>query len=635
MCRSMNDRCSKAIWFLLFVLVGTGAIRPELPWIRQVPGNRGVIIFVHGLTGDATSTWTSSTHKYWPEMLRHDSAFDGQDIYVYEYISPKMTGALSLSQLTDEMHDRLEKDGVLKHDELTFVSHSMGGILTREFILRYQNEIANKVRMLFFLATPTTGSEFAKLGRFSLNPQFKNLIPNDDPDSFLNTLEDNWKDLHLGVKSYCVYETQPSWPLGQVVVDKSSAVILCGDNWRGIYADHKTIAKPADTNSPSYIYFESSFHKSPPPVAVSTSSQHASTQAVPKHAQPSTSPTVKGAGANGGVEKSSRPPTIQYNLSGVNLGGAGGVAGGGGGGGGSIGGNAGNGGSGGAFGGCMGGGGGGGGAGGGVAAGSGGNGGAPMRLDVTPDKLDFGDQEVGTNSERKGITVHNPYTVALPNVPFKLLGMRDDREVMIKGKLYTTRSFGISAGTCGVALGPNGSCELDVSFSPKLSGPQVVTAIICNTFVDLYGTGTPTRTNTQIATSPCTAQANGGNATVENCNSGPPPLKLTWASESKPSQDTNHAFYEEVRITPNVEWHPVSIAVKCRDEIKAITPYGMLIGSDAFVTDQSNTIGYVFVKDPPVAAGGTLIVGIFADKPIDVEAVVIAPNSARKNVLDQ
>ncbi len=269
----MNDRrCFfKATWFLLFVLAGTGVIKAESRWIRQVPKNRGVIIFVHGLTGDATSTWTSSSRKYWPDMLTQDSAFDGQGIYVYEYVSPKMTGALSLSQLTDEMYDRLKTDGVLTHDELTFVSHSMGGILTREFLVRYQNVTANKTRMLLFLATPMTGSEFSKLGRFSFNPQFTILVPNDDPDSFLNTLQDNWKDLHLASKSYCAYETKTSW-LGQVVVEKTSAVMLC-DSYRAISADHKTIAKPTDANSPSYIYFKTSFLESAPLPKVSTSPQ--------------------------------------------------------------------------------------------------------------------------------------------------------------------------------------------------------------------------------------------------------------------------------------------------------------------------------------------------------------------------
>jgi len=107
---------------------------------------------------------------------------------------------------------------------------------------------------------------------------------------------------------------------------------------------------------------------------------------------------------------------------------------------------------------------------------------------------------------------------------------------------------------------------------------------------------------------------------------------LTWSQESKPSQDANHPYYKELHVTPNVEWHPVSIAVFCSGEIKVIAPYGVLLGADAFVTDQSNKIGYVFVQDPAVAPSETFVVGIFSDKPIDVLSVEISPKSARRNL---
>jgi len=125
----------------------------------------------------------------------------------------------------------------------------------------------------------------------------------------------------------------------------------------------------------------------------------------------------------------------------------------------------------------------------------------------------------------------------------------------------------------------------------------------------------------------------GGNARVGSAtvNNGPPPLKLAFTQESRPSQDVKHAYYKEVLITPNIEWHPVSIAVYCSDKIKEINAYGFLIGTDSFVTDQSSRIGYVFVQDPAIAAGQSLAVGLFSDKPIDVLRVEIVPKSARKN----
>jgi hypothetical protein len=262
----MHDRCLKVVLklLLLFALVDATSVHAESFWERHEPKNRGVIVFVHGLTGDAHSTWTSSNGKYWPEMLTHDPAFDGQNIYVYEYITPLMKRALAPSELVGEMYDTLKNDGVLNQDEFTFISHSMGGIITCKFILRNQGELAGKIRMLLFLATPMNGSEFSKVVRLSFNPQVEILIPNDDPNSFLNTLQDDWNNSGFGIKSFCAYEKVPMG-LGQVVVEKTGAVLLCGQPWRAINADHKTIAKPADGNGPSYVFFKNAFQKTAKP----------------------------------------------------------------------------------------------------------------------------------------------------------------------------------------------------------------------------------------------------------------------------------------------------------------------------------------------------------------------------------
>src|SRR5690348_1206072 len=43
----------------------------NLPFVRNSPRNTGVIIFVHGVIGDAERTW-SSGNQYWPDMLQND-----------------------------------------------------------------------------------------------------------------------------------------------------------------------------------------------------------------------------------------------------------------------------------------------------------------------------------------------------------------------------------------------------------------------------------------------------------------------------------------------------------------------------------------------------------------------------------
>lgn len=87
-------------------------------------------------------------------MLILDPAFNGQNIYVYHYPSARSGRTFVIDEIAENMRLVLTTDGVLRHDELTFVSHSMGGLVTRAFILKYQREVTRKIRLLYFFATP-------------------------------------------------------------------------------------------------------------------------------------------------------------------------------------------------------------------------------------------------------------------------------------------------------------------------------------------------------------------------------------------------------------------------------------------------------------------------------------------------
>ena len=138
---------------------GSGRVHP--PWIRNSGSAhaKGVIVFVHGVLGDARTTW-SSGNSYWPELLTQDRTFDGQDIYVYGYPSPKLSRSFSIDEVADNLRLVLSDDGILRYTEITFVCHSMGGLVTRAFLLKYR-AVAPKIRLVYFFATPTTGSPYA------------------------------------------------------------------------------------------------------------------------------------------------------------------------------------------------------------------------------------------------------------------------------------------------------------------------------------------------------------------------------------------------------------------------------------------------------------------------------------------
>jgi pimeloyl-ACP methyl ester carboxylesterase len=240
---SVNQRWSKA-----------------LPWIRQGSGNSGakqsVIVFVHGVTGNASETWSSGP-TYWPDMLTRDNSFDTQDIYVYSYPSPPFKQSFSVDEVAENLRLKLSGDGVLKYRHVTFVSHSLGGVVTRAYILKYRQEIASKIRLLYFFATPTTGSPYARLAVLvSNNSQFRSLFPLHS-DSYLADIQRSWLAANLHLKSYCAYEIQPL--VGQLIVDQQSATALCTQHVDPIDADHISIVKPTSTSSNAYQALKSAF----------------------------------------------------------------------------------------------------------------------------------------------------------------------------------------------------------------------------------------------------------------------------------------------------------------------------------------------------------------------------------------
>jgi pimeloyl-ACP methyl ester carboxylesterase len=246
----------KVVAAMVFVIMMTAAGAQAGTWIRHDSSSRGVIVFVHGIMGDERSTWTSGS-SYWPEMLTHDHTFDGQDIYLYHYPSPHLDRAFTIDEIAENMRLVLTADGVLQHTEITFVSHGMGGIVTRAYVLKYRQELVPKIRFLFFFATPTTGTPYARLGGLvSRNPQFKELYPM-DADSYLAPLQSDWLAAGMKLRSFCAYETQPLY--GQVIVDRQSASNLCTEHLDPIDADHVSIVKPRDQNSTPYLALKDAF----------------------------------------------------------------------------------------------------------------------------------------------------------------------------------------------------------------------------------------------------------------------------------------------------------------------------------------------------------------------------------------
>ena len=224
------------------------------------PTQKRVIIFVNGVFGDSVSTWKNSgSGAYWPDLIANDPQFVGSDVYVHSFESPKLSEAQEILELARRLKNYLDASEVVKsHDQVVFVCHSMGGLVTRAYLLNARIP-PEKLSFLFFFGTPSAGANVAGIAQhLSENPQLANMQPLDD-DTYVKTLREQWLassddpglDYPRKVSSYCAYELKPTF--GFQIVSETSATYLCNRATTAILADHLDLVKPADTASEIYI----------------------------------------------------------------------------------------------------------------------------------------------------------------------------------------------------------------------------------------------------------------------------------------------------------------------------------------------------------------------------------------------
>src|ERR1700692_2338120 len=73
----------RSVLFSIFLLACSDSValaQAASKYIRN-ENTDTAIVFIHGVLGDAVSTWTNGD-SYWPKLLTTDHTFDGVDIFV-------------------------------------------------------------------------------------------------------------------------------------------------------------------------------------------------------------------------------------------------------------------------------------------------------------------------------------------------------------------------------------------------------------------------------------------------------------------------------------------------------------------------------------------------------------------------
>ena len=241
------------------------------------PGRRLDLVLVHGLGGDAFTTWMADRDDmatFWPNWLARDRP--GIWVWTLGYAADASgwkAESMALADRGTQVLDLLENEG-LGERPLVFVTHSLGGIVAKQ-LLRHADGfgvprwrgIAEQTRGIAFIATPHSGANLASFAEFAsavfrTNEQVKELASH---DARLRELHNWFRAFYaahgLICRTWCerrAVRPEIPWlgirlPRGIVVVDATSAEPgLPGEVAVPLDEDHISICKPASPSAQLY-----------------------------------------------------------------------------------------------------------------------------------------------------------------------------------------------------------------------------------------------------------------------------------------------------------------------------------------------------------------------------------------------
>ncbi|KAI1660852.1 hypothetical protein F4813DRAFT_386262 [Daldinia decipiens] len=233
------------------------------------------IIAVHGLHGDAFTTWTHPNGKMWLRDFL-PSFLPGCRIYTYGYPSqiffnPSLSRVKEHSRRLLSLVRDLQDDSSEGPRPIIFVSHSLGGIVCKQALVFAHEEETNYGAVLrsivgiIFLGTPHKGSNLATLGSIvgTIINSLAVVKPAVVKPELLHQLKYNAEELHdlsLSVRNrfqnmtvITFYETEPLPPFSCPVVDPASAIIgLPNEVIIPLNENHRDLCR-FDTETESYI----------------------------------------------------------------------------------------------------------------------------------------------------------------------------------------------------------------------------------------------------------------------------------------------------------------------------------------------------------------------------------------------
>jgi predicted alpha/beta hydrolase family esterase len=234
------------------------------------------VVFVHGLGGDARSTWMRDRDDeatFWPSWLAQD--FPGLGVWTLGYAAEASAWKGASMALPDRGQSVLELfvNKGLASRPLIFITHSLGGLLVKQMLQLADTQgvprweaVQRATRGIAFIATPHSGAALANFARL-VNVILRSTDVLEDLEAHsaqLRTLHGWFLNRFLarpGLAPACrsYAERLPLrpevWglklPAGLVIVNETSAEPnIIGERAIPLDEDHLSICKPTDRDAP-------------------------------------------------------------------------------------------------------------------------------------------------------------------------------------------------------------------------------------------------------------------------------------------------------------------------------------------------------------------------------------------------
>ncbi|KIP16525.1 PGAP1-like family protein [Burkholderia sp. MSHR3999] len=246
-------------------------------WYRNYEANE-VLVFVHGVLSDSRNCWLAcekaTNHiAYWPTLISSDPRFRNVGLYLGGYHTDVDSGDFPLQQCAAQLFsylktpDSLGRPPVLSKRKITFVCHSMGGIVARYLLCEYWDDFKDKDVGIVLVASPSYGSKLQHsldhiihLYNHEQGKQLKwgNQILRDLDERFKNLINGKKIKSFHGVEffenRFIVHYRWLPWFSRTKVVSNESAARYFGYAKMVGGSDHMSICKPRSVEDAVHQY---------------------------------------------------------------------------------------------------------------------------------------------------------------------------------------------------------------------------------------------------------------------------------------------------------------------------------------------------------------------------------------------